>query len=727
MKKFFRAEKGVVSIYLIIILTVVFFFNAVLIDYARVMAAKKEAEAIAKSSLRSVLSAYDTELLKQYGLFGVTSGNEGELFAEVVTLNIDNSEAAFNFSNLNIDLESISLTKDHQLAYHQVFERQILEDMKYQAPINITEELIEQLASFTELMEEGANTSKTLNDLTDLYNTRQNLLKETFEYQGKSADVISTSNSFSEIEAIVNGYDNYLADLEEYQRLSEGKKNKETEEKLEKLRDSIANYKEQASRINDINRNFKNSQHQAYLQLAEEKLLEAKKTNEEIRKKANAAKKDPTNNNDINSLREITNDLDMIAYDDIYFDDIHDSIRKQSTIYDEMTSIIGNLTNEINSAINNPSINANQSMMTSLQQLNSLDSNYQKTYIEKGNQIDNGKRKLAEQEQDLNKKIKNSQEDAESSINAIKRLFDTMEQIKAESEDMKVVNKYENEYLMFNNKSLNAENQVSDVNRTNRDSVDLATDSMGEFSNLISSLDNMLIEFRDVIYVNEYAYTSFNHFDPTILKETVSSSSSQGNNENDGYSSINIDSNNFIEALDINNQEVEYIIYGSDTLSSNVALALRDIFLIRLAIRTLEGFFDPKVRALGHPLAIFAGAVAYGASHGTKDILQIIDGEQVEFSKFTKQLTFNYQDYLRFLLLLHNDHEGKLARMQALIHFNTNNDLKDIPTYIEASYTASINLWFLPGVIKGLSLTNLLDGNVVGDKYIFPKTAVLGY
>lgn len=63
-------EDGAVTIFSVIVLSSLLLFFSLLIDYARIAALHKLTEDAVRSSVRSVLSAYDSALYERYGLFG---------------------------------------------------------------------------------------------------------------------------------------------------------------------------------------------------------------------------------------------------------------------------------------------------------------------------------------------------------------------------------------------------------------------------------------------------------------------------------------------------------------------------------------------------------------------------------------------------------------------------------------------------------------------------------
>ena len=139
--KWHTDQRGSVSIFLILILAVVFSFVAIFIDYARIAAMKVQSERLVRSAVRSVMSAYEPELQQEYGMFAYGESNGDQIMSGVLNGSIDHGDRGDAFSLLNLTLDSSSLQMDRMLGEYEVFNRQISEEMKYKAPIDFTLEM----------------------------------------------------------------------------------------------------------------------------------------------------------------------------------------------------------------------------------------------------------------------------------------------------------------------------------------------------------------------------------------------------------------------------------------------------------------------------------------------------------------------------------------------------------------------------------------------------------
>lgn len=146
MHKLF-SEKGTVSIFFMIIINSIFVFNALLIDLARIKIAENQSENILKTAVRSSLSAYDPGLLT-YGLFGLDrSPLQGASETEkVLKDNLYYEPDEFVLIPLHLKEHTFTYNQVYSLGNHAVLEHQILEEMKYKAPIEFTRGIISKFS-----------------------------------------------------------------------------------------------------------------------------------------------------------------------------------------------------------------------------------------------------------------------------------------------------------------------------------------------------------------------------------------------------------------------------------------------------------------------------------------------------------------------------------------------------------------------------------------------------
>lgn len=222
-----------------------------------------------------------------------------------------------------------------------------------------------------------------------------------------------------------------------------------------------------------------------------------------------------------------------------------------------------------------------------------------------------------------------------------------------------------------------------------------AKQSTSQLSTVLQLLASAATAVRDEVYINEYIMGKFSAFPVGDIKISEGELSP--------------------ELLEPSNQEIEYILYGVHEPIANVLLAFGEIFTVRFAIRTIEGFIAN--RALGHPLLILSAAVAYGARHAVSDMRKLINDGKTVLSKYAP-IDVSYEQYLRLFLLLHvGGKTARKSRMVAVIEQNTGLSLLQVPTSITASAQMSMRLWSMPGLAQITNILSSTGSEVDGNEY----------
>jgi hypothetical protein len=152
-----------------------------LIDYARILAASKETENAAQASARSVLSNYDSKLQKDYGLFGVSQKGGGQQTVQsVVQGNLSGHLTGNSYTFIDTRLESAGLSTPIMMSNQAYFEQQILEDMKYKAPIELFLDIIDKFdkGDMKKNIEDADNLKKNADEIKKLVKERHEKLQE---------------------------------------------------------------------------------------------------------------------------------------------------------------------------------------------------------------------------------------------------------------------------------------------------------------------------------------------------------------------------------------------------------------------------------------------------------------------------------------------------------------------------------------------------------------------
>lgn len=138
-KEMWRQERGAVTIYLVIVFLVMIVLIGLLVDLARIKVAQNQLRRVTNSAARSVLADYDPGLKKSFGLFTYKATDatrcEPEL-ARYVRANLTPS-AGQDFRLLDYRVEKVQARLINPLQ-PVTLKQQILEDMKYTAPMEYT-------------------------------------------------------------------------------------------------------------------------------------------------------------------------------------------------------------------------------------------------------------------------------------------------------------------------------------------------------------------------------------------------------------------------------------------------------------------------------------------------------------------------------------------------------------------------------------------------------------
>lgn len=223
---FWKNTRGAISIFLVIILVPMMTVSALFVDASKISLARSVATSAGDLALNTALTNYDTELKDLYGLFA-TAQDMDELFDKledyyktcITSTGVSEAEAD-NYVDqimaqlslvaesddtadiLNMEMVDFSISKlsDANLANATVLEKEIVDFMKYRAPINTGLSFLTSLKSFS-----------TLSKQTELVDNR----KEYYEAQQGVMERLQVAwnyiNEYNKSELVTNG--NYFLDM----------------------------------------------------------------------------------------------------------------------------------------------------------------------------------------------------------------------------------------------------------------------------------------------------------------------------------------------------------------------------------------------------------------------------------------------------------------------------------------------------------------------------------
>jgi hypothetical protein len=751
LKSIWHRENGAVSVYLILIIVPIFLFQAVLIDFARIKLAEKETEAAVKAGVRSSLSAFDTEIQANglYGL-GVSTEEALNIFSSVFGKNLSGSIAsgAFHFAD-TVPVQSESrLTPVYSLASHTIFERQILEDMKLKAPIEFALEITDKFKSSgaSASFQSASQFSKDGEALEKLLDKRNDDLDQawiqTMSMHDKAVELhllyereIDELSSLAEIigihsvDDIQNSLENIRVQIKSIQDTIEAldeslssivqaaEQSKESIAAIIESKQSLQNQlKDLAVEQDELDKVFKallkyaellmhikqeaelDSLIMASYQIKIEPLLiTAKQTNDELR---HELERIMGGSDGSSKLYDAFKSVKVL--NDDYFHSYSSSVATVLALFNGYKGTISTI--NLFTLANTSRAKADNDAYENI----AREFYVKQTKIEeerKGERDQLTANKLAQKN-----KIQAILDQAKLVMGGCSSNDQSFYTILQEPEAPIEEGLYQ-KYRGINNQGTGIGSEVAyDLDKSDKVSLK-AMDMLGAFANIAEGT-------RNELYLNEFALTKFNYRTYGIEKDIKGQPKTSNERINPGSHKLAL-------------QEVEYLLYGFSSCQANISSAYAEMFSFRLAIRTLEALLDPKKELLnaGSPLLVLLAAAAEGVSKAFMDMNELVKGNPVELSSklASSVLTLTYKDYLRIFLLLHSNDTKLMARMQALIELNTGKDLQNQTTYVQGHATSTVRLWFIPGIMRLISGSDLLGCKVNLNRCEITRTSALSY
>ncbi|MFD1991464.1 TadE/TadG family type IV pilus assembly protein [Paenibacillus nicotianae] len=733
--------QGAVSIFMIVVLAGVFLFTAVFIDYSRIAAMEVQSERLAHAAVRSAMSAFDTDLQQQYGLFAAGESDPTQLLDTALNENFNYTESTDSFKLIPMKADTTSIQLSRPLGSYDVFNHQIQEEMKYKAPIDFTIEIVDKFKGMSGVLKEASQTVNVLEDVREPYDKREKEIDKLIALQKKTAGEVkelttkimnpvksSIANknvgSITSVADIAAQFNNYTA------LIAEDKKRKK-KDKSPINTAKISAYKSKSKTfLSNLSRDYKdliNTHEDTYTE-ANKIMVEIKKYNQEIARIIEEAKTRTQNEayervrntnipggsnaGDAESeakLAELRKNLEQLVLSDDLLGKMESSIKTQKDDYTTAQYSISNLITEATAQLTKTTGDANSlksSTIRTAKLLQKYIDNYTGT-------APNGIMGVIEH--DLKAARAGTETKAASEAKAkeeLKKAKKMLAQIvgaaaaaRLLAKEFDEVDGYYKESIAFNGADGGATSDAT----MDSDPYKESKNAMGAMDVVFGGLSDALLAGRNEFFQNEYAIQYFNTFDIIQLQGLL-----------DTLSEGSI--TDALEEAGVRNQQIEYIIYGINDPSANIAAAYSEIFGMRLAIRTAEGLV--KNANLGHPLAVLAAGVAYGVEMAIKDMIELLNTGKTKLSAYFP-IEFEYRDYMR-LFLLQPSNEKKMSRMLALIRFLTDINPAERNTYASAHIRTAMPIWFLPGVIKMVNSTSV-NSSIEQGVYYADKQADYSY
>lgn len=764
--KWHTDQRGSVSVFLILILAIVFTFVALFIDYARIAAMKVQSERLVRSAVRSVMSAYEPELQQEYGLFAYGESDGDQIMSGVLNGSMDHGDRGDAFSILPLELDTSSLHMERMLGEYDIFNHQIGEEMKYKAPIDFTLEILNKFKPLSQSMKEASNTVDILKKLQKLYDKREDALDEMIMNQKKAAKstdqlsslIMSQLSTYISNQSLGGGvhsgtdiaaqYDDYVVKVSELERLiaereshsnSGNSKNEDDDDDDDKDEDEdeddddlidsyaamIQEYLQGSSGVLTNVSSIQNSlrvDHLLLLPQALESWEEAYEMNEQmkqvIKESENRAQNEgydqvsrerspgsteELSNEDSETIKQIREQTEKLLLPEVFLQKLKSEIEIQTTQHRSLDKQITSFTSVMGGT------SSSQMKSIAIQTREQADTYLRKYSISgSGNILDEEKRELEENrssDQERKATEKKSKAKLKDAANVLNKINELEEKAKGHMEEYRTLQQYYDESKSFN-KQMAGDSYKGAL--LDNDPYDAGTSALDNMDGLFGSMGGMMSELQGEFYQNEYAALYFQHFDISQLGSIVSQPDSSVGDD-------------VVEQLSVHNQELEYILYGFHNPVGNVSAAYAEIFGTRLAIRTMEGLV--KSSKLGNPLLILAASLLYGIEMAIADMIQLCVKGSIELSAYLK-VQMTYRDYLRVFLFIHSNNENKMSRMLSLIRFNTGINPAERATYSSGEVRIGMQVWFLPGILKMFGSS---EDKVEGSRYYAIKKADFSY
>ena len=667
-----KNNKGAITVFISIVLSAILLVVGVFTDAARINLAHSHILRANKTAISSVLASYNNQLKEQYGLFGVFQDKdtiqEGYEYYLSKNLNIhDKKDFLYGFN-----IEQINIIDEYSLENRALFEKQIIEFMKYRAPYELAVDLLSKVNG----MKSISSSSKVCKRMVDTDKKASVIggLQSSLEAKSKKMSEMHITTKIKELKEsflIQNGkYKEYIDKINSIQELllfeTDNKKKDELSESVRSLRNEL-------SSIINIKQNIKS------------KILEVLNQYKSLNIKA------LENANDISFKKNHL--LNVIQEELDYIKKTEDGIKEIQNCYendlsnikrligeDNCEEIIGRLNSNITKCMS-ISTKANydeESFLSELDMLSESNINYQFNKAKPTKSDDEDNRDGIENALKAALSVKGEGKTIES--NLLEKLPSRKAKVSEESD----INK-------LNSMDLSTDNSISDY--LDGLSANESTISNSSWINKFENISEIASKVVEDIYINEYIMGIFKHGAPLLKGEADSAAynlRSKDKKERDGY---------FADF------EVEYVINGNKKEEINSLMLKSEILAIRLIANAIHIYTDTwkmsKVTSLAAGLSAWSAGLStpliqtmilfsWAMAESIYDVEKLTKGEKIPLIKTPEQwkteisgavnkksdtsiknnfLSLSYHDYLKIFLLL-MDKNKKIARMQDLVQLN---------------------------------------------------------
>lgn len=742
--------KGSISIFLIITFVANYLLAALLVDATRVHAAKTEVQAAAEIATQNILTRYDEYLYELYGLFAVTDMDQDAIASSVkdyidqmVCLGVGEDSSLSKVMDQSVFFDAgidkawkpyeldlkVTAGSNVTLASNDVLKSQILDQMKFRAPVQIADSFLDFLDTVGELeevkdaIEEKNASEEKLQECIDALEKTKQQTKETknkiINYCVDPVTTKSSSNSGKKAADFVSYMEWMDESLSGIKTSSKENMNRSIDSTykqfVQKMKSVNYNAKSLRSEINSILTDY-NSEREKFQKIINE--LTAKR--DEIKNNSNMS--DEARNSLVKTYdNDIERAGDCIKQIVQYSEKLNNAFKP----LDELTNYEFSVQNEVNKA--DTTVKELEDLINSIR-FEGEHNSYSLADV------------VTEEEFSVKSTFwKNGQytfcagyfsyvhERLQKALNAINSLEfkDTTEKkvddtVNSEEEKFMVSERLRN---IPGDAKYTASKLEKAYNKGNA-----AKELTGVLDKITGLLSTLGTDIRDNLYINEYAMTYFRSY---VHHLKMAEDKTIGKDGYDKVISTRYCEQQYID-IETTVSELEYILIGSDSYALNLAGVYAEIMLWRMALNTLSVFMTSELyniiltaaSAAGvfAPLVVLGVVLVTAATQAALDTQAIMSGKKVNVirtqidewgisvgdsggvssngsagSPTSTNIKAGYSDYVRLMLLMMKQ-DTKLQRMGTIINMNmkkVNNKFNIENTYCNVYANVSVDMGFL--------------------------------
>lgn len=741
-------QRGAITVFFSIIFLALIVMLGAVVDSARLFSARNHIRMSTDTIIFSELSKYNRDLYDEYGLFAFDwGGNEriGNLFAgfhedapyeeQLLQLLHEQLMPLDGPDLYGYEVDSISVNAHYSLNNNQVMRHQILEHMKYRAPVLFIADFLNLATEFENVSEELDQVAETVEKMDEFYQLVDTLVNINRAIDGgsfydenaeKEGDLVTVKDPLNELMSsgaknLKENYEYYIGLIKDYFNLQDelsalqaALDAAEEEEEEEEIRALISAVQ---SEISGIRREIQDT-YQLILRITSTVQEEAVKLRGPEMLGAVPGKR----NQAITALNELISG----ATDDEIKDTYNGWLK---IVRDDLPDVLSNLESELSVLLNEIAAFEQRLARISPDRLDSISAG------------------------DLDSKMDESLRNVFSEgLKSFEGIVEKLELSDHENPDSKLsggdIFKIVSRVLkgevsfgfdLFTSPDIDANywGEIPDTSvlPSRSGTYDDKTpglkaflDTIKEVSALFSDMSSLIVKYVEQLYINQYVFDTF-----STQADIVSAHLQEDKEALARYDDQELKS------------QVEYLVFGKDRDSKNNSSAKLSIGIIRAVLNVPYIFKNPANFALvtsltgtlsiatlgfGYPVIKMIIVAAWACIEAMVDVTFLVKGETVPLLKdpldyshwFTSPaglinylisgtigdydktsgisgpLDWDYKDYLSLVILIRvTTHDRLLGRIQDLIYLESDGalDSRHLFTYMQIEADVKVRNWFI--------------------------------